>query len=138
MTVLKITAISLAALLIGAACLGASLFGPLHVLAAPLLALFGWFYLPPIAVAVTVVWGVYDAFFLTCRHRVCLLLAAGVIGSAGMALLGVRGPEPGWLRGYGTGGFLGGLLSAYLVTVLHPARAHRGTVPHGLPPGGRG
>ena len=31
---------------------------------------------------------------------------------------GARGPEPGWLRGYGVGGFIAGALGAYLVTVM--------------------
>jgi hypothetical protein len=31
---------------------------------------------------------------------------------------GARGPEPGWLRGYGVGGFMAGALEAWLVTVM--------------------
>lgn len=60
-----------------------------------------------------------------------LMLCCAVVGSAFMLILGVRGPEPGWLRGYGVGGFIGGALGARLVTVMKREMGQPGVTPNG-------
>jgi len=126
MSALKIMFISVCCLLVGAACLGAFMSGPAFILAAPIVALFGWFYILPIAIFVMVVWSLYGSHWGSWRHRIILMLCCAVVGSVFMLIFGVRAPEPGWLPGYGVGGFLGGALGAYLVTVMKQEMAQPG------------
>ncbi len=115
---MKIMFISACCLLVGAACLGAFMSGPWFIFAAPIVALFGWFYLLPIGIFVAVVWALYGSYWASWRARAILMLCCAVVGAGFMLVFGARGPEPGWLRGYFVGGFLGGALGGYLVTVL--------------------
>jgi hypothetical protein len=114
--------------------------GPSFIFAAPIVALFGWFYLLPIGVFVAVVWALYGSHWAARRHRVVLMLCCAVVGAGFMLVCGVRGPEPGWLRGYLVGGFLGGALGGYLVTILKREKAQPGAAPNGGPatPVGKG
>ena len=118
MSALKLLFISACCLLTGSACLGAFMSGPAFIFAAPIVALFGWFYIVPIFVFVTIVWALYGSHWASCPHRVVLMLCCAAVGSGFMLIFGARGPEPGWLRGYGVGGFIAGALGAYLVTVM--------------------
>jgi hypothetical protein len=51
-----IIAFSFFALILGAIVLGGFLAGPIGILGGPLLALFGWFYFPPIVLFVSLGW----------------------------------------------------------------------------------
>jgi hypothetical protein len=52
--------ISFVGLLVGAAVLFGIISGPLAVLASPFLAIFGWFYILPILLAVSLIWAIYQ------------------------------------------------------------------------------
>ncbi len=134
MPFLKILFISACCLLAGAACLGAAMSGPAFIFAAPFVALFGWFYMVPIYVFVLIVWELYGSHWAGWRHRIVLMLWCGAVGCAFMLLLGVRGPESGWLWGYGVGGFVSGALGAYLVTVMKREPVQQDAAPDSVPP----
>ena len=61
MSALKLLFISACCLLTGSACLGAFMSGPAFIFAAPIVALFGWFYIVPIFVFVTIVGTVWKS-----------------------------------------------------------------------------
>ncbi len=150
MSALKISFISACCLLAGAACLFAFVAGPLPienpifyaVLAPVVVALLGWFYLIPIFVFVGIVWKLYGSHWASWRQRVVLMICCAILGSAFMLIFGFKGPvftdgaggtEPGFVWGYGVGGFIGGALGAYLVTILKREMAQPGVAPNGGP-----
>ncbi len=150
MSALKILFISACCLLAGAACLFAFVAGPLPienpifyaVLAPVVVALLGWFYLIPIFVFVGIVWKLYGSHWASWRQRVVLMICCAILGSAFMLIFGFKGPvftdgaggtEPGFVWGYGVGGFIGGALGAYLVTILKREMAQPGVAPNGGP-----
>jgi hypothetical protein len=115
---LIIVAISVIGFLVGAAVLFGVVSGPLAVLAAPVLAVFGWFYLLPVVVCVTVLWAM-NRPRTTWSYHSWLFVAAGALGGGLLMLaIGVRGPEPIWLIGYLTGGCVGGGVCAAMVVAL--------------------
>ena len=150
MSALKILFISACCLLAGAACLFAFVAGPLPienpifyaVLAPVVVALLGWFYLIPIFVFVGIVWKLYGSHWASWRQRVVLMICCAILGSAFMLIFGFKGPvftdgaggtEPGFVWGYGVGGFIGGALGAYLVTILKREIAQPCAAPNGGP-----
>jgi hypothetical protein len=118
MTAVKIIVISFVGLLVGAAILLGIVSGPLAVLAAPLRAVFGWFYIFPILLGVSSLWALYQPK----RNRPFEpwgLVALGGVGASVLTMvLGVRGPEPVWLVAYAVGGFVAGSVCAVMVVVL--------------------
>ncbi len=121
MTVIKILLISGCCLLVGTAGLAGFMGGPEDVLAAPLLAVFGWFFIVPIFVVMSLMWALYTQRLSTVPLRILFVTSGCLIGAGFMylvALSGMRGPEPSWLYGYLLGGGLGGGVSCFLITVL--------------------
>lgn len=118
MTILKIIAISFIGLLIGAATLFGIVSGPLAILASPVLALFGWFYMFPILLGVGLLWAVYQPK----RHpafKAWLLVAISSVGAALlMMIIGVRGPEPIWPTAYAVGGLVAGGACGTMIVFL--------------------
>ncbi len=102
---LSVVAISVCGLVVGACTLSGFIAGPLGILGGPVFALFGWFYLPVIVLCVAVLHFVYNPSWST-LPRAAFVLAASLLGSGLMLLIGARGPEVQWLWGYGVGGFL--------------------------------
>ena len=66
-----------------------------------------------IILGVAVLRAVYDPPWNR-MQQATLILISGFLGSCLMSLIGVRGPEVGWLWGYGIGGFLAGGTCAVL------------------------
>ena len=121
MAAFKIMLISVCCLLVGAGCLAGVMSGPAYVLAAPIVALFGWFFIVPIFILVSVMWALYSPRMVAVPWRIIFITSGCLTGCGVMflvALSGMRGPEPGWLYGYLIGGSLAGAVSCYLITVL--------------------
>ena len=76
-----IIGVSVTALLMGATVLGLCLEGLTGLIAAPILAIFGWFYLVPIAVLVSVAIFIAERpFFRSGAGATLFVLAGGVVG----------------------------------------------------------
>jgi hypothetical protein len=115
---LIILAVSVQSLLVGAAVLGFVTSGPLGLLPAPIMAIFGWFYLPPIAFLVTVSWLCVRPSWTTGTPRMLLLLASSLVGGVSMWFMGLKqeGQELRWTLGFVTGGAVSGAVAVwYLV-----------------------
>lgn len=105
--------ISVCGLVVGASILSGFLGGPVGVLGGPILAVFGWFYLPLIMLCVAALRAAHHPGWNAWRAT-AFVVGAGCVGSGLMLLVGVRGPETDWLWGYGIGGFLAGVTCAAL------------------------
>jgi hypothetical protein len=116
--ILKIALISFVGLLVGAAVLFGVVGGPWAVLASPVLAIFGWFYIFPILVCVGLLWAFYQPKWRR-SFAAWLFVATGSAGaSLLMVVIGVRGPEPFWLIAYIVGGLVAGAVCGTLVVFL--------------------
>ncbi|MBE7504419.1 MAG: hypothetical protein HS113_29835 [Verrucomicrobiales bacterium] len=136
MTTLKILFISCCCLLLGAAGLAAVMEGPSGVLAAPLVALFGWFFIVPIFLLVSLMWLIYGRWMLTTSRSVIFVLGGALIGAGVMFLVarsGMRGPEPDWLDGYLLGGSVAGGVACLMIAVLKRHIAEPDAAPNGGP-----
>jgi hypothetical protein len=125
-TLFAILMISGGALLLGATILGAFVNGVWGAVGAPLLALFGWFYMVPIIAFVSAFW------FLTSFRpalsvgapRILLTIGAAIIGGAFMSFFGVK--EQGRIFhdtvAYVTGGAVSGAAAVWCVTLFNQHR----------------
>ncbi len=107
--------ISLIGLLVGAAVLGCCLSGPLGILAAPILAIFGWFVFVPIIFCVATLWAICPTEWSGSRQRLAFVLASATVGFLLMFLWGIQSPEREWLLGLSLGGYLAAAICAALV-----------------------
>ena len=105
-----VLALTLAVHLIGSTALAVITGGPAMVLAGPVLALFGWFFLPVEFVAVAAQWLLYSAFSFS-RRAYWVLLGVSVILVPGLVALNPikeQGSEVRWTIAYLTGAALAG------------------------------
>jgi hypothetical protein len=118
MTILKIIAISLVGLLVGAAVLFGIVSDPLAALASPFLAIFGWFYIFPILLGVGLLWAVYQPKWNRSFATWCFVAVSSVGAALLMMGIGVRGPEPIWRLAYAVGGLVAGGVCGTMVVFL--------------------
>lgn len=88
--IIKIIAISLVSLLIGATILGCIIKWPIGLLAGPFLILFGWFYIPIIIVMHFIVWDLWLAFKKLWLGRFLFGMCGSLGGSVTFMLIGVK------------------------------------------------
>ena len=112
---LAVPLISLIGLLVGAAVLGCCLSGPLGILAAPILAIFGWFVFVPIMFCVAILWAICPTSWNSSWQRFAFIQANGAVGFLLMFLWGIQSPEREWLLGLSLGGYLAAAICAALV-----------------------
>ncbi len=115
MATVKIIMISFVGFFVGSAVLFGLIRGPHAIIASPFLGIFGWFYLFPILLGVTALWSVYEPARRGCLRTWSLIAAGSLGGCVLMMLIGVRGPEPFWFRGYALGGLVAGGVCAAMV-----------------------
>ena len=80
MTLLKIAVIAFVGLLVGAAILFGMVIGPLAVIASPVLAIIGWFYIFPNLLGVGLLWAVYQPT-RNRPYKAWMLVVAGSVGA---------------------------------------------------------
>ena len=86
-----IVGLSLVALVIGATVLGIFTMGPIGIFAGPVLAIFGWFYIVPIAIFVSVAVAIVEqpSFQRGAGARL-FVFSGALIGAIFMAFFGVK------------------------------------------------
>jgi hypothetical protein len=119
--------------MLGAMVLGIFTAGPIGVFAAPILALFGWFYLFPIAVFVSA--GMAIAAHPVFQNRAgagLFVLAGAMVGALFMAVFGVKeiGNVVRYTIAYAVGGGLsGGTVAGLIVWLRRMPERDRPTPP---------
>ena len=115
----KVALISMCGFLAGATVLSTSLSGVWGVLAGPVIAIFGWFFYPPIILLTAALWHYYPTGRWFCAKKVDFAFFGGAIGLTLGNLIyfvGFHGPEKEWLVGYSLGGLVSGVLVTWLIT----------------------
>ena len=116
-----ILGLSLVALVLGATVLGVFTLGPIGVFAGPVLAIFGWFYLVPIALFVSLASTIVERPFFHRGAGACLFVLSGSLaGGLFMAFFGVK-EEGSLVRdtiAYAVGGGASGAIVASLIVWL--------------------
>jgi hypothetical protein len=114
-----IVELSLVALLLGATILGIFTLGPIGLFSGPLLAIFGWFYLVPIAVLVSIASAIVERPFFQRGAGACLFVLSGaLVGAVFVAVFGTKevGSVARWTVAYAVGGGVsGGTVSGLIV-----------------------
>ena len=109
--------------------------GLVYALAAPLVAIFGWFFLLPVFVLASLARAIWrsDAFARV-RHRLLFFLGGGC--SVGAVVMGIiaacgiaRGPEPAWAWAFPCTGATSGFIACYLVTLLNARSPNKALQP---------
>jgi hypothetical protein len=122
-SVAKIALISVVGLIVGASVLSGFFVGPLAIVGGPIFAVFGWFYLVPIFICVSLLWFSYNPSW---RPQAKTLFVIG--GTSGACLLmlaiGIRGPESEWFWGYLSGGVVAGCVCSSMVVGMK-SKGHR-------------
>lgn len=119
MTFLSILFITACCILAGSVAFCVVMNGPASVIGAPIVALFGLFYLLPVYIAITVAWLLYDCLRGSTYARAVLYLCLCLAGGCLMFIFG-----PGdqgalrWTLANVLGGCTGGLVGAYMITKL--------------------
>jgi hypothetical protein len=128
-----IVGLSFLALLLGATILGIFTDGPMGLVSGPLLAIFGWFYLLPIAVLVSVASAIVERpFFQRGVGARLFVLSGALIGAILMAFIGVKevGSVARWTIAYAVGGGVsGGTVSSLIVWLQRLPRPGEPTPP---------
>ena len=115
------------ALLLGATVFGVVTSGPIGIFAGPVLAIFGWFYLIPIGIFVSVAMVIARRSLFQNNAGMCLFVAGGgMIGSLFMAAFGVKeiGNVALYTVAYSIGGGLSGATVAGLIVYNHLMARH--------------
>lgn len=116
-----IAGLSLVALVLGATVLCIVISGPLGIFVGPVFAIFGWFYLLPIAVLVSLALAVVEYPFFQRGFGVYFFMLSGALTGAGfMAAFGVKeqGSELHWMIADAAGGGVSGGAVASLIVWL--------------------
>jgi hypothetical protein len=109
--------ISLSCLIAGSAGICAVISGPWSIVAAPLFAIFGWFYFFPICLLVSAMWWLYRGRFTMMPWRLAFFFLGPALGGGLMILQGaLSGTKDVILRdGMTLGGILAGAVSNLMV-----------------------
>jgi hypothetical protein len=114
----RITVISVAGMLIGSVVLFGIAGGPLGLLAGPVLALFGWFFIFPLAFGVTLLWAAYHPKPGRTVDAWLLVVSGSVGGAVVMSAFGALWPETIWRIGFAMAGLVTGGCCARTVVAL--------------------
>lgn len=133
MTALKILFISLCCLVCGAAGICLTHGGPASILGAPVLALFGWYFLCPIYLLVALMWLFYLPRLTAMPWRILFVLGGAMVGGGVIAIWGSNAKDSLMYEGMVLGGILAGGLSNLLITLLKSHAVEPSASPNGGP-----